>query len=222
VSIFLDLIVVLIVFSTMYTVIKKGFVRTVIDFASVICALIASKIFANPLSSFFYGILEKVTSKKINEIIENLIRENNLPKTLEEGELFEFLSKYNIDLANKVSGEAVESTMNVITQYLVGILSYAVAFIVVFILTIIAFKIASVVVGGIFELPILKTINKTLALVLAVVMSLFYVLLFIAFMQIILPYLTSVYPDVINNDVINKSLIFDYLYNCEWIKIFVN
>ena len=103
-----------------------------------------------------------------------------------------------------------------------GILSYAVAFIAVFILTIIAFKIASVVVGGIFELPVLKTINKTLALVLAVVMSLFYVLLFIAFMQIILPYLISVYPDIINNDVINKSLIFDYLYNCEWIKIFVN
>ena len=41
----LDFFVVLIVFITMYTVIKKGFVKTVIDFVSVIGSLIIAKIF---------------------------------------------------------------------------------------------------------------------------------------------------------------------------------
>jgi|GEM_PF-5559790 len=218
----LDFFVILIIASTVFTVVKKGFVRTVIDFASVICALVVAKMFSSSVSLFFYDGLQKVVSGKINDIIGKLIQDNNLPKNLESGELFNFLSKYNGDLADKVTVDVVENTADVITQYLVGILSYALAFLLLFILTVIVFKVASFVLGGIFELPILKTVNKTLAFILAIVISFVYVLLFTAFMQIIVPYLSSVYPDVINSEIINKTVVFGYLYNFEWVKILVN
>ena len=221
-ALFLDILVFLIVVLTMYKVIKKGFVRTVIDFISVIGSLIIAKIFAEPVSSFFYKGLNKVASEKINEIIEGMIKENNLPNNLEADELFKFLNKYNVDLVDMISSDAIENSVNIIAQYLVGILAYAVAFLVLFILSVVSFKILSLVLGGVFELPILKTVNKSLALVLAVVVAIVYVLLFIAIMQMIIPYFSSVYPEFINAEIIEKSFVFDYLYNFEWIKIFVN
>ena len=223
-AIALDIIIILIVLATFVSVVKKGFVRTILDLASFVCAWIAAKFFSPTLSSFFYDGLNKSVSDSINKVIAEQIEKNSLPEPLYESNLSAFLKEYNIninlDSVNNTVDGVFENTVHTISNYLISILSYALAFIVIFVLVLIAFKIASVLLGGIFKLPILNTLDKSLAIILAVIMSVIYLLLFIAFMQIIMPFLMSVYPQSFNDVVIGNTVIFEFLYNFEWLKFF--
>ena len=220
-SIILDLIVIIIVALTMCAVIKKGFVKTVLDFASVICAVIVAKIFAPEISLAFYNGLYDAFSLKIKEGVRAMIAENGLPEALEVENLSAFLEKYNSKLLERVSGELIESTVNIITKHLVALLSYGLAFMLVFVAVIIVFKVVSALLNGVFKLPILNQINKTLAVFLSVIIAFIYVLLFVAFMQIMMPLLSSVYPGLFGESVIENSFIFNYIYTFEWVEILV-
>ena len=115
-----------------------------------------------------------------------------------------------------------EDTVQRIAENIVGLLSYAVAFLVVFIVTIILFKILGVVLSSIFKLPLLKTVNRALSLCLGGVMAFVYLMIFVAFMQIAVPVVSSVYPEFLNMDIVESTVIFEFFYNFEWIKLFVS
>ncbi len=221
-SIALDLIIVLILGLTFFLVVKKGFVRTVIDFASVICALIFSKLFTPVLSSIYYDGLYGTLADKTEEMVTSLIEQNSLPELLQAEQLTEFLSKYQPGLAEELNVSFIKNSAHMITKPIIALLAYGLAFLTIFILTLILFKIISVLAGGIFELPFLKQVNKAFAFIPATLLSILYVVLFIALMQLLVPFISSVYPDVINADIIDKTYIFGYLYNLEWLEIFVN
>ena len=223
-AIALDIIILLIILTTFVSVVKKGFVRTILDLTSFVGAWLAAKFFSPSLSGFFFDGLSKSVSESINNMIAEKIKQNTLPEPLYESNLSAFLEKYNIDInfsaVNNTVDGMVENTVLSITNYLISILSYVLAFIVIFVLVLILFKVASVLFGGIFKLPILNTVDKTLAIILAVIISVIYLLLFIALMQIIMPFLMSVYPQFFNDTVIGNTFIFEYLYNFEWLKFF--
>ncbi len=150
------------------------------------------------------------------------MEKNELPTALNQDNLLGVLEKYNIDLANNIFSKNINNGIQVIVESIVGLLSYAIAFLLIFILTIIAFKILSIVLSTVFKLPGLKTINKTLSFVLGGGMCFIYINLFVALMQILTPVLTSVYPEYFNLSVVEETLIFEFFYNFEWIKFLVN
>ena len=217
----LDILVCIIVFSTLFVVVKKGFVRTVLDLTSVVAAIILANVFSSRLSEFLYDGIFKSLSNVFNKAVSALLDNNNLPDLLESDKISSFLQKYNSGLSNKINGGFAQETADYIAGQLVGLLAYVAAFLLIFAATVIVFKLASVVFGGIFELPVLKTVNKTLAFCLGVIISAFYVLVFVAVMQIAMPVLNSVYPDIFNAAEIDKTYIFRFLYNFEWIDFLV-
>lgn len=221
-AIALDLAVILIFAVVVVVVVKKGFVRTVLDFASVVCALIFAKIFSPLLSNIYYAALYDGVSEKLAEKISELIENNSLPEALKLDRLTALISKYDSGFADRIKGDTITDSARLIAQPLVGLLSYALAFLTIFVASLIIFKIISVLVGGIFTLPVLRTVNKSLAFLLGLVLGAAYAALFVALTQILTPFISSYYPDVINPDTISNTYIFGYLYNLEWIKIFVN
>jgi uncharacterized membrane protein required for colicin V production len=221
-SFVLDIAVITIVLVTFVVVMLRGFIKTVLDLTSVIFAIIFAKMFSASVSNIFYGFLYKHLSSGISELINNYLEKSELPTLLEQHTLLELLGRYNVELANVINSDNVNTTLQVVVQSVIGLLSYAIAFFMIFIITIIAFKILSVVLSTIFKLPILKTINKTLSFVLSVIMCFVYINLFVAFMQIITPVISSVYPDMINLTVIEQTYLFKFFYNFEWIKFLVN
>lgn len=221
-SVLFDLIIVAIVFVTIYTVVKRGFIKTVIDLVSVFVSLILAKMFSPNLSEYLFGVFGERFTDKLNSAISAMIEDNSLPSVLENENISAYLQKYSTDLSEKINSEVLESTVESISYTLVGLISYAVAFMIIFFVAGIAFKILSVVLSGIFKLPVLNSINKTLAFILGVVIAFIYVLIFTAFVQIAWPFLSSYYPEYINSDVVEKTFIFKYIINFEWLKFLVN
>jgi len=221
-AIVLDSIVVLIILGTVISVVSRGFIKTLLGFCSVIFAVIFGKIFSPVVSTWLYDILYRGTFDGINNVVSDLISENKLPSLLELDSVSNTLSKYNPELATEINSRVTDNMAQAISENIVGLLSYAVAFLVVFILTVILFKILGVILSTIFKLPVLNTINKVLSLGLGCVMAVVYLMIFSAFMQIVLPVVSSVYPEVINMTTVESTVLFEFFYNFEWIKLFVS
>ncbi len=220
--IFLDIAAILLFVLTVYTVTKRGFVRTVFDFGSLIAAIIVAKIFSPVVSEFFYDSLYSRISSTLSSALESLLDKGELPQNLEIDSLTALFEKYNIEFNNPINPDTVENAAQYIAQNIVGLLAYALAFILIFVVSLIALKLVAWVLDGFFKLPILKTINKGLGFVLGIISAVIYVLIFIAIMQLAVPYLGSVYPEMFSQNAIERTLVFKYLYNFEWVQFFVN
>lgn len=220
--IILDIIVVLILGLTVYTVTKRGFVKTVFDFGSLIAAIIISKFFSPALSEFFYDSLYSRISTAIGNGLRSLLDTGGLPDNLEIESLTALFEKYNIELKEIIPNDSTEATVQFIAQNIVSLLAYALAFILIFIVSLVALKIIALLIDGVFKLPVLKTINKGLGFVLGIISAAIYVLLFVALMQLAVPYLGSVYPEVFSQGAIDNTFVFRYLYNFEWVQFLVN
>lgn len=220
--IILDIIVVLILGLTVYTVTKRGFVKTVFDFGSLIAAIIISKIFSPALSEFFYDSLYSRISTAIGNGLRSLLDTGGLPDNLEIESLTALFEKYNIELKEIIPNDSTEATVQFIAQNIVSLLAYALSFILIFIVSLVALKIIALLIDGVFKLPVLKTINKGLGFVLGIISAAIYVLLFVALMQLAVPYLGSVYPEVFSQGAIDNTFVFRYLYNFEWVQFLVN
>ena len=203
-------------------VVKKGFVKTVFDFATVIASTIVAKIFSPKLSNFFYEKLFEGVSEKIKDVVTNLIEKKGLPEFLQSDKISGFLSKYNAGLAEKLKADFIGDTVEYVSGHVVAVLSYSLAFVIIFIAALIVLKIAAVVVCAVFELPVLKFLNKTLAFLLGIVLAAIYVLIFVAIAQLLIPVLSPLYPDIFGEGLIYKTFVFKYLYNFDWIDFLVN
>lgn len=218
----LDLAVIFIFVLTVFLVTKRGFIKTVFDFGSLICAIIIAKIFTPAISALFRNTLYNKVSGTLKDVLESLMEKGELPDNLQKDSLGELLNKYNISLSGSASAETAEELLDYVVNNIVELLSYAIAFIAVFVIALIALKLAAFALDGIFKLPLLKTINKGLGFVLGLITATIYVLLFVAVIQLTAPYLGSIYPEVFGTSAINRTFIFEFLYYFEWVQFFVN
>lgn len=220
-AIVLDLTVVLIFAVTLFVIIKNGFVKTVMNAAAFICALIFSKLFTPALSQIIYNGLFGRYHTKLSEVIGTKITEGEIPIYFESIIKSNIIGKLNIDVASGVENVTNEASVW-ISKAVIGLFSWALAYLLIFVVTLIVFKLLTFVLVNVFKLPILNTVNKTLGSVLGVVVALLYVLLFVSLMQLVLPFLMSAYPETFGADIIQKSYVFSFFYNMEWLKILVN
>lgn len=220
-SVALDVIVFVIIGLTLFFVIKKGFVKSLLELLSVVCSLIIAKIFAPNVSEYFYGFLRGSVGTKIEEAFRQLV-ENTESSAAANENIVSLVEKYNLDFLKISESTGAESAISEFAESVTGIISYCLAYLLIFVAILILFKLLTPLICLIFKLPVLKTLDKTLALVLGVVLTVIYLTVFVAIMQLLMPSLSGIYPDMFGEDVISNTFVFKYLYNMEWLNILLS
>lgn len=211
----LDLAVILIAFLTIYFVVKKGFVHSLMDLLSFVGAIIIAKIFSSSVSQVFYKILHGVVSPKIEAAIAEIAYSGDIPDYLQAESLQKMISDYGLDFFN--TGATADMLSDSVTVLLAFFLAYTVLFLGVSLL----FKILTPLVCSLFRLPVLKTANKILSYLFGILLAGVYLLVFASLMQVAFPFLCSLYPESLSAEMVDKTYLFGYLYNLEWVKIFL-
>lgn len=220
-SIAIDVILAVITASCLISGWHKGFVDTVMRLISFIIAGVGAYLFYSIPADYMYS---ELFLPKISDMIESSILSGSAGQTLPE--LFNSKPKFFTDILNRYStvGE-VESFYNSGKDLSVADLSSFMAtpiaraisnilgFVLVFIVLLIVLGIITIVLDKICKLPVLKSANKLLGILIGAVLGLFFAWLLAAAMGGALPYLSKAFPEVFDPMTMENSIVLKWLYN---------
>jgi small-conductance mechanosensitive channel len=176
-SLFLDVLTVLVFIFVIYNAYKKGFLRAAIDLVGFIAAFAVSFALSAPLGKWFdsaflgkyvHGSIEQLTASKGSASQTDLLKQfaGKLP-----GSLTNSLEHINSGLGN-IGAKAAESIINAITLPLASVLSRGLAFFILLALCLVAVSFVARLSDAVIHIPVLGTIISTLLALLISVMAL--------------------------------------------------
>lgn len=198
-SFLLDLVIIAIIAITVYFAAKNGFVKTSISALSFIVSIALTAAFATPLEHALMNapFAETVETSVTDMVKDSILDEEGLRKFVNgesEGlnallslagvEKSDFVDWYN---SENTSGEDVLTrAAEFISKPIVTLLAKLAAIIILFIGTQILLAIASFFLNKLANLPILRTANKGLGILLGCVLALFRILMFCFAMNLLI------------------------------------
>ncbi len=172
-------------------------------FDALILLIVASTLYQTYRKGFVRSVLDLASS------IISIVLSNMLAPYLSDA-LLPFLTEQ----LNKTEANIPTSALE--------LLSYAIAFATLFAILSIVLNFLTVFISGIFKLPILNSLNKTLGLLLGCVKALIFMFLLAAIIQLAAPFINDAYPNVYIDEIIQNTFIFKHIYNFHWINFLVN
>lgn len=194
----LDIIIILIVSLTVYFAAKNGFVKTAISASSFIIAILLTAILTTPVAEAIKASPLSATVRNATEDrIESILLEGSYEiSSLLEGESEEFnklLSVARIDkdglLEKYVSMDPDKVAYNLaveISNPIIDTVAIIVAIIIIYIGTQIILSVVSFILDKVCRLPVLKSCNKFLGIVVGVVLALLRACLFCFVIKILM------------------------------------
>ncbi len=219
----LDIIIILIIGLTLYFSAKNGFVKTAISACSFIVAMALTAAFSAPLAEIIKQTpiadsIRTATEERISDILLNNSFDVN---SLLDGESSEFNNLLSVAGINKENlsdwyGENVTSSIEDVTAGLaekittpiIDTIAMAVAIIVIYIGTRIALLILSFILDQIFRLPVLKSCNKLLGIIVGIILAIIRVCLFCFVANILIKNADFLGSEFISNLAPEKTLLF--------------
>ncbi len=204
----IDIVIALILVLSIINGYKRGFIKTVFSCFAVVVALGAAY-FLGPVagdyirSTDIYANVEEKVDVKIEQYFENST-ENAIRNPMQDSELSgaaeslerlginveELYENYSMSLAEG-SQNFKEGFVKSISDPILSALSTALGAIAVFIIALIVLKILSLILGGIFSLPLLKGLNKFAGGLAGVVLGVLSVFALCLVVEVILPYIPN-------------------------------
>ncbi len=232
---FLDVSIILIFSLTVFFAARNGFVKTLISAVSFILAIVITATFATPLANYLKTTpiaetIETATEEKITEfILEDAVNVDGLINGdsekfntllsitgINKGELSKWYSENVIDVTNKESALAKH-----IATPIIDITATAASIVLLFIGTQILLSILSRVLNVIAKLPLLRTCNKFLGILLGIVLAAFRIFLFCFVMRLLIENADFLGSDFISALEPENTLIFDKLQNVNLYSFFL-
>ena len=206
---------------------KRGFIDEALRLLSGIIAFFCAY-FITPYAApyvnehLFYGRISEYTSKVLGGL-ENGGGASALFGDGEANETFrKFIEKFGADydqLKQSVIERADQSTEAIVTGLTEKIanpvsyaISYALCFIVIFIAALLVLWLIRHLLNLAAKLPVLKTANKILGLVLGGLLGVLFVWVISALLKLGLPYLTIMAPKIFPEDLFERSIILNLTY----------
>ncbi|MBQ3182955.1 MAG: CvpA family protein [Clostridia bacterium] len=227
-NIAIDVILAVIIASCLISGWRKGFVDTVMKLASFLIAGVGAYLFYSVPSDYMYS---KLFLPKISAMIEGSILSGSTGQTL--AELFNQKPKFFTDILNRYStvgevesfynsGEAVSITdiSSFMADPVARAISNILGFALVFIALLIVLGIITFILDKICKLPVLKSANTLLGLILGAVLGLFFAWLIAAVAGGALPHLSKAYPEVFDPMTMENSIVLKWLYNFNPLTLF--
>lgn len=225
-SLILDLIVIVVALVCIISGAKRGFVKSVFSLASSILALLAAWLLTPYVSTWLY---EKCFSGMVAGWVQKAIMPLLIPKDggFDLAKLFSdmpeafssLLKGFEAD-ATALAGQysipaASEETIHALSEKIASpaatLLSKIVAFAAVFLVAILALWLVSLLLGMIVKLPVLRTVNRVLGLILGILTAMVWAFCLCKIMPYAVKALAGVKPEWFGGDVIDKTLIVRFL-----------
>lgn len=183
---------------------KSGFVKMTVNFFKNIVAIVIASLFASKVGSLLYdhvfkNFLENTAVKKIAGWLgvepDSALDLRPLIDA-EHSEFARFLGKLGFDIEHigDKYNELGESAGDVLIEYIMRpigtALSNAIAFVLLFIVSVLIIQLIGFIINKIVTLPGLNITNKALGLVLGVVLGVIFVFVFVAVVDMIIPYIS--------------------------------
>ena len=230
----LDIIIVVIASLTIYFAARNGFVKTLLSASSFLIALVITVTLFSPVKNAF---METSAGNSIREHVEtaldSIMSENNADNSADIDALlekesgadgfFEILDNAGIkreDLQKRIDewkteegADLKEKLIDYIAAPIVNALITALVVCLLFFGSLILLKIVTCILDKILKLPVLKTANTLLGVILGIILALVRIYLFVALVKILLPYGQTL--DIGAFDAINteKTLLFKLFYD---------
>lgn len=177
----LDIIIIVLVIGAVILGNKKGFIKIASGFVTFLIAFVIAYIFANNVADYIRydtGVGSKIEQSISTSISSALDKENN-----EEKEETSKLSEMFGDKINEIVESNKDNTSVVITNYAFTGIGFVATFVVVKLVLIVA----TIMLDGVFNLPVLKSFNKLGGIIASVILLLLKIWIVLAIIHFVSP-----------------------------------
>lgn len=220
-SLAIDLILLAVIAMCVVGGIKRGFIRTLMSFVTVIAAALGAWYFTPSLSLYIRStFLEDKITDPVTQIIRSLLSpsldgKEALPRLFSDmpDAFSSLLSRYGADAsaAQNTVGSSAPDTASALASFLaqpaVEMISDALAFILLFFGIALALTIVTLVLDMIFKLPVLNALNRVGGLALGMLVGALYAWVIAAVLAAVMPYLAQVLPNLFNQNTLSDTFL---------------
>ncbi len=223
----IDAIIVIIAAACCIWGFKSGFVKMIVSFLKNIIAIIIASVFASKLGAYLYenvfkSVFESLTVDKISKWLGTST--DGAPDIgplldTENSEFLSFIDKLGFDfgsISEKYAefGESAEEAMiEYISRPLGVTVSNVVAFILIFIASVLIIKLIGFIIDKIVKLPVLNVTNRLLGLVLGAVLGVIFIFVFTGIVDAILPLIKINDEHIVVGAVEEGTILYKYFVN---------
>ena len=236
-SLVFDIIIVLAAIAAICRGISKGFIKSVMHFASIIVALVCVYYFTQPVAAwlgeqFVSDSVTSITEESLGGIVNAGSERLDIDTVLSDrpDALTEIAERFSCDLdeltqyykgflANESTDTAISELSAKIAAPAVNAISSVLAAILVFVAAMLACAIITWVLDLIFKLPVLKQLNKVLGTVFGLLSAVLTVWVLANISVGLIGALESVRADLFNDSVIEHSLILKFITENDFLLI---
>ena len=225
-SLVFDIIILAVCVTSIALGAKRGFIKSVMGVCTLIAALCLAYAFTPTVSGYIRNsqAIENI-SASIGETIKSLSYTEEGGYDLEKmftdmpDAFKQILDRYNVDdsqLSESIppSSEAPESAVDslacAIAEPVADAISSVSAFLLIFIASVAVLKLLTWLLDLLFQLPVLKTANTMLGLLVGVVIALFWAWILCPLSIVFIRAMASISPDLFNESVIEHSVILSF------------
>ncbi len=230
-SLVFDFIIILAAVFSIYLGISRGFVRSIMHFASLILALIAVFVFTTPLSELLYdSVISKsvsnITESSLTDIIGTGVAKLEISNVLEDRpealtdlttrfftSIDEVTEYYNNFLKSLSEPDAINKISEMIATPTAKAISTVIAAIILFVGSLLILKIITFILDLIVKLPVLDKLNKFLGMLFGVASALITSIVIANISVGLINSLESINSELFNDSVISGSIVLRFFFN---------
>ena len=231
-AIIIDILLLLIVFLSVFIGVKRGFIKSVKGIVALILAVIAANSLSPYLASYFKeNLFEEAIRSNVERQFDQIVTiDSDTGEYDGIGEMIDrmpsefsaLLSRFHIDPDNfksfyedtaKKQGDNIrQQVINYVVDPIVSSISSALAYAVVFLLTIVVVLILAMVLNLVCKLPLLSQANRILGLIAGIISGLLYAWVAAIVISTAWPYLGVLNPTLFPGNALEHSFVFGLLY----------
>lgn len=220
-----DIIIIAIIAFSIYRGVSRGFIKSVMKLLSFGIAFFAAYTFTGDLAKvyndqFFLSSYTDKVSNAIAPVLQKTGEMFDLKKLFTEmpDAFKDLLTRFGANVGeletsfgtSSASAETVENLSGKIAEPIAGMISTALAFITIFVGSLIILAILTWIIDLIFKLPVLKKANKILGFILGLLLAFVYAFIFSKLAVKIIDVGVAVRPEVFNENIISNSLLLKF------------
>lgn len=220
-SVFLDIIVLTVIVIFIIRGYRLGFVRSIMGLLSSVAAFAAAVYFTPSLSSVFYNkVFLPAISGEIKETLMSLYMRGG--EAISTDELFSespealtsLLERFGVSKdsiaerfssAEAATSETVTEISKAIAAPSASAMSNVVSYFIIFVAALIILKIITIVLSAVFELPVLRTLNRTAGLVFGILCALVLSVAISTALAALMKAMEPIKPTVFGSEVVENT-----------------